>query len=84
MTTATPTHEPRTAEVNPALGVQDFLTAGTLVGIALLFLLTLLIAHYAGATWGGAAAIGGWGALVGGPFFGVMVFFGGRVGALGE
>lgn len=65
-------------------GVGNILTTGTLVGVALLFVITLTVAHWAGATWGGSAGIASWAALVGGPFFGVMIFFGGRVGALGE
>lgn len=84
MTTPTPAHDSATGQATQVAGLLDFLTTGTVIGITLLFVLTLVIAHWAGAPWGGAAAIGGWGALVGGPFFGVMVFFGGRVGALGE
>lgn len=73
------------ADVDPAgPEMSRIFTVGSLIGIPLLFAFTLLVSGLAGASLGGGAALSAWAALVGGPFFGAMIFLGKRVGELGH
>ena len=62
--------------------MMGILAVGSAVGIPLMFVITLVIARYDGVSWGGSAFIAGWGGLVGGPFFGVLVLLAKRVDEL--
>lgn len=69
--------------VDPAgRDMGSILALGAAWGIPVLFLATLVICLLDGLSWGGSAAISAWGGIVGGPFFGAMVFYGKRVGRL--
>lgn len=73
---ASPTVDPAGAEMGSILAL------GAAWGIPVMFLTTFVICLVNGLPWGGSAAISAWGGIVGGPFFGAMVFYGKRVGAL--
>ena len=60
------------------------LAAGSAWGIPIMFAVTMVICLMDRLSWSGSLGIAAWGALIGGPFFGVMVFFGQRVGDLGH
>jgi hypothetical protein len=60
------------------------LAAGSAWGIPVMFAVTLVICLVDQLSWSRSLGIAAWGALVGGPFFGVMVFLGGRVADLGH
>lgn len=65
-------------------GIGKVFALGAAWGIPVMFLVTFVIARFDGVSWGAATGISAWGSLIGGPFFGAMVFFGGRVAELGE
>jgi hypothetical protein len=60
------------------------LAAGSAWGIPVMFAVTMVICLMDRVSWSGSLGVATWGALIGGPFFGVMVFFGKRVGDLGH
>ena len=71
-----------TADDSGAVEMGRILAIGTLSGIPVWFVIATMICRVVGVSWSGSAAIGAWGALVGGPFFGAMLFFARRVSDL--
>jgi hypothetical protein len=49
------------------------LARGFAIGIPTAFALTMVICSFAGIGWSASAAVAAWGAVVGGPFFGVSL-----------
>lgn len=75
-------HESSPAKDTDGADMSRILVNGTLWGLPVWFVIATMIARVVGVSWAGATIIGAWGALVGGPFFGAMLFFGKQVGDL--
>lgn len=75
-------HDADTTNDAGAIEMGRILAIGTLSGIPVWFVIATMICRVVGVSWSGSAAIGAWGALVGGPFFGAMLFYARRVSDL--